>query len=277
MLLLSVVTGASSLLADTVTFDQYSSPTDNDLVNLFNLTGTLTQSTDLGIAGGAVVASGSPETPMFTRSFNPLDGLTTSVFLRYDLANSGGSGQSAFSARAGFGGTALEGLTVSSSSAYFWGEFANDGELSVWSRDSGNGDGYNLLNTTAQASPGNWLKLTFSEAYLGNNEFRLSTTLENYGEMGTSAPTLLGAGSINVINAAAAADGSVFAGFGGYYNVVAFDNFAVVPEPEAWELVVFAAVVFGGVRWGRVVYRRATAGPRGLESARVRVRRLGWS
>lgn len=256
VLLFGSVASAFSLRADTVTFDRYTSPTDNDLVNLFNLTGSLTQSTEGGISGGAVVASGLPETPMYLQGFNPLDDLTTSIFVRYDLANSGDPGQTAFSARAGFGGSALEGLSVSSPSAYFWGEFANNGELSVWSRDSGNGDGYNLLNTSVQASPGNWLKLTFSEMYLGNNEFRLSATLENYGELGTAPPALLGAGSINVVNPAAATDGSVFAGFGGHYNVVAFDNFAVVPEPGAWRLLICGGIAFGGVRLGRILIRR---------------------
>lgn len=262
-LLLGGVAGAFSLRADTVTFDHYTSPTDNDLVNLFNLTGTLTLSTEGGISGGAVVASGLAETPMYTQSFNPLDDLTTSIFVRYDLANSGDPGPIAFSARAGFGGSALEGLSVSSASAYFWGEFANNGELSVWSRDSGGGDGYNLLNTTVQATPGNWLKLTFSEAYLGNDEFRLSATLESYGELGTESPTLLGAGSINVVNAAAATDSSVFAGFGGYDNVVAFDNFAVVPEPGAWQMLVGGGIAFGGLRLGRSLIRRCRSNGKG--------------
>ena len=259
LIFLCLVAGALSLRADTVNFNSYVSSTDNELANLFSLPGTLTQSPSDGIGGGAVLASGFPETPMYKRSFDPVNGLTTSVFVRYDFANMGEPGEGAYSVRLGFGGSTTEGLSVASPLSYFWGEFNNDGNLAIWSQGSGNGSGFNLIGTTPLATPGNWLKLTFSEVYLGGSQFQLSTRLESYGALGLEAPTVLGTGTIIVANTAAAADSSVFAGFGGYYHVAAFDDFEVlqaVPEPGAWQLLACSGAVLACAKFGRSALRR---------------------
>src|ERR1043166_2485142 len=80
LVLIALLSGAVPTRADIVTFDNYTSPTDNDFVNLFNNRGTHTQTNSGGITGGAVLPSGVPNTPMYKTSFNPLGDLTTSMF-----------------------------------------------------------------------------------------------------------------------------------------------------------------------------------------------------
>jgi hypothetical protein len=220
----------------TVNFDSYNSPSDNDLVNFFRNPGSLTQTPSGGITGGAVKASGFADTPMYIESFNPLEGLSASMFLKYDNINPAfGSG---FSLRVGFTGSDEQGLDILSPTAHFWAEFNNDANLTIWSRGSGNGNGFNMVGSTLPVPFGSWLKLTFSESYVGANQFLLSAILENFGPTGMDAPAALAAGSILVTNSLAGADPSVYAGFGGYYHVSAFDNFGVVPEPGSLALAV---------------------------------------
>jgi hypothetical protein len=238
-----------------VDFNSYTSSSDNDLVNRFNIPDTLTQIPSGGITGGAVQASGLASTPMYTTSFNPIGGLTTSVFMRYDNVNSGFPSSGGFSVRAGFNGISSQGLDIFSPTAYFWGEFSNDGMLVIWSRGSGNGNGFNAVGTTLAPALGSWIKLTFSENYLGGDQFMLSTTLENYGLTGMESPALLSSGSVMVPNALAAADSSVYAGFGGYYHVSHFDNFSVVPEPNQIQLMSLGGIVLFLLKNKRQIFR----------------------
>ena len=80
---------------------------------------------------------------------------------------------------------------------------------------------------------------------MGSDKFLLSAKLENYGATGTNVPTLLTSGSITVTNSAAAADNSVYASFGGFNNVTAFDNFSVtaVPEPSGFQLMTLGGLL----------------------------------
>ena len=209
--------------AETVNFDNYTSPTDNHLRNHFNSSATQTPSG--GITGGAVQAPNAPS--IYRTGFDPLAGITTSVFFRYEnlspLPPGGPSGL------IGFSGSPTS-LNYGDGQSHFWAEFYNDSRLNIFNA----GDfpaGNNLIGTTTPPGFGNWLRISLTELYLGNNRFQLSASVENYGATGMESPTLVIAGSITVTNSLAAADPSVFAGFMGYYNVSAFDNFSVVPEP----------------------------------------------
>lgn len=214
----------------TVTFDNYVSPTDNDYVNNFNNPGGHTQIPTGGITGGAVRASGFVERPTFLSTLNPQEGLSVSMFMRYDVTAFPQFGSGA-SLQLGFSGNPNVGLDPLVPTTHFFGHFYNDGSLGIFSPGS-SGNGFNTVDTFAAPDSGHWLKLTFAESYLGSDQFNLSVRLEDFGLDGMRTPSLLGEGSLRVSNAAAAADDSVFASFNGWYHVSHFDNFAVVPEPN---------------------------------------------
>ena len=227
-----------SARADTVNFDNYISPTDNDLRNHFNSADT--QTTSGGITGGAVQAPGGAS--IYRTSFDPLAGLTTSVFFRYEHLSPNPPGGP--SGGVGFTGSAAS-FVWGDGQSLFWAEFASDDRLIILNKDVFPIIRANLIGTTAPPGFGNWLRISFSELYLGNNLFELSASVENYGATGMEPPTLLVAGSVTVTNSLAAADPSVFAAFSGYYNVSAFDNFSVVPEPATIHIIAFGALLLG--------------------------------
>jgi hypothetical protein len=202
-----------------------------------------------GITGGAVQA---PVGATYNVGFNTLAGLTTSVFFKHDDVStfpttSGPSGL------VGFNGSSNSPLLYGNPETYFWAEFYNDTRVGIFN----GGDfpsGFNLVGTIVPPDFGNWLKITLSESYLGDNRFELSAMLENYGMTGMEPPTLLIAGSLTVTNSTAAADPSVFPGFYGYYNVTAFDNFEVVPEPSAIHLIALGGLFLGFLRITRPLF-----------------------
>jgi len=227
----------------TVIFDNYASPTDNDYVNNFDNPGGHTQITTDGITGGSLLPSGFAENATFMDSFDPQAGLTTSMFMRYDETafpqwESGPSIQLGFTGRAGGGLDPLFGTT------YFFGHFFNDGSLGIFSPGS-SANGFNTVATFATPTSRHWLRLTFSEAYLGSDQFDLSVRLEDFGLDGMSTPSVLGEGSLRVSNAPAVADDSVYASFNGFYRVSHFDNFTVVPEPNPlWLFTAGLSILF---------------------------------
>jgi hypothetical protein len=248
VLILATLAGALGARADTVNFDNYTSPTDNDLVNHFNSSST--QSPSGGITGGAVLEPAG--TSIYKVNFNPLAGLTTSVFFKIEDVDPFPPGGP--SGRVGFTGSPTGVLEFFSEQTYFWAEFYNDTGLNIFNRDGFPG-AFNTIGTITSPGFGNWLKITLSESYLGDNRFNLSASLENYGMTGMEAPTLLIGGSITVTNGLAAADPSVFAAFGGsYYNTTAFDNFEVVPEPGAIHIVALGGLLIGFLRVKRPLF-----------------------
>ena len=255
----------TSAISAEVNFDNYSSSTDNDLVNNFNNPQPYSQATTGGITGGAVIVPGLLGLPVYKVGFENSAGYQTSLsfLMKYDTNVNSGLGTGGPSLRLGFGGTPTSGTDINL--AYFWGEFANDGALLIWNQGQ-----FSTIGTISTPSSGHWLKFTFSEGNLGTNRFLLSVALDDYGVTGQESPLPLFSSSLVTTNLDAAADSSIFAGFYGSYHVSHYDQFSVqqVPEPTPWLLAAFGtAIAFVSKR--KSLFDGSTAGNSDMRSVRT--------
>jgi hypothetical protein len=232
--------------AGQVTFDNYKSPADNDLVNYFSGSTASYQAVPSGgITGGAVqVVAPLASYPVYQTSFDLAYGITTSLFFKYDQSNAG----------TGVGPTVQLGICGSPSgqigntndpTAYFWAQFYNDGALALYSKavEQLTGNGFIPLGSFSPPF-GDWLRLSLDVRPLSRpNGFELDAALYDYGPNGTGTPSGLGSGGTALFDANAAADRTLYVGFNGWYHVSYFDNFSVIPEPNGMRIIMLGGLL----------------------------------
>jgi|GEM_PF-4149390 len=228
----SLVLTASSP-ADVVTFDQYVNGNNNDFANFFYTSGTVNQSPTGGISGGMVPNFGLGTTGAYLLNFTmPVGGITDTIYFKYDSTSVPPIASSGATARIGFFNDSTTSFENSSLSAnYFHAEFYNDTHIGLFT-------GVSPVHTVTLAQPtfGDWLALSFTAVSTGGSQFQISALLQDFGPSGVAMPVVLASDSTSVSSAAAAADSSLYAGFGGWYHFSAADNFSVsatsnIPEP----------------------------------------------
>jgi hypothetical protein len=252
----AIIVGASSpAISETITFDNYLSPTSNDLANNFAQTGSFTQpsynqASGSGITGGSVVGYSGNDyraTAVYTPSSFSLSRQGSTVSQSLDLFYNGqfvplAPGANAVrSFRLGLlsdNSAAFE--TVGSSSVYMDGVYslASNQLLLVTRSQTGNG----TLTSTALAavtlSSDHWYRLGATFTNSGNGEIYYSGMFADLGPLGTSGPISMASWDWTYQNADMSADASAFAAFsvladGGFARA---DNFNVpttrsVPGP----------------------------------------------
>lgn len=221
--------------AVTVTFDSYSSAVDNDLVNNFQVQaiGNFVQATGSGITGGAVASEADRGGYATYRTSQSQATILAISFFYSGPAVMPGFPGGGTTARLGWAGN-LAPVATFEPSAYFWGEFYNDGNFAVQNNATGQAGQGAVIGLGSIATPpvGHWLELSLAVINTGGDFYRLALSLDDLGASGLNAPTRLGSGSVDVSNALATADHSVYPGFFGYYAAPFYDNFKVLPVPE---------------------------------------------
>jgi hypothetical protein len=181
------ITNAKGQITDSITFDNYVSPTNNDLVNYFSGNFTMTQITTNGISGGSV----TPEVfadpyarfdSVFTFTTNPT---TASICFKYDSTRDNRTGLV----------TALIGFKLLDSADNIIGEIealtdyltSIDPVFGIQTPTAANGN-YNFPGGLAT---GHWYKIVFkAQQSIVPDSVLCSAYLYDIGTSGLSAPSL---------------------------------------------------------------------------------------
>jgi hypothetical protein len=258
--------------AGVVTFDNYTSPTNNDLANNFNQTGTIApnpyvQSPTDGITGGAVIGYSGSEyraTAVYApQSFN-LSNAGASVSLSIDLFYNaqfqplapGANGVRSFNLGVLDAKTsAFE--TYGNASAYVNGVYALDtNQMLIVGRNTTTSVQTIMTLATASLVLNHWYQIDAAFTNEGSNQIQYTGSLLDLGTTGTSAATSMATWNWSFENDPIATSNSAYAGFSALADggIALADNFTIpsdVPEPSTW-----AMMILGFCGLGFMVYRQ---------------------
>lgn len=255
--------------AQTILFDRFVSPTDNDLSSQFHLEGNYLALPDGGVTGGSVGAADGTGRATLLR---PLDNgvgsaLSTSIFFKYSVAAepqlpdvSRGDG---IITRLGLVTDPNQGVLFFRPS---YGVFVELGSIlggvtqfGIYSYDPVDAMSPVLSRPTQAALvDGHWYRLGLNIHHRAAGVYGTSATVEDYGPSGSSTPQLLDSvtGDLSGPRDLLFDGQPLHAGWAGYWHVSHFDNFsaASIPEPGVVPLLMLGAI---GLWW-----RKTRSNPR---------------
>jgi hypothetical protein len=247
-------------VATTITFDNYVSPTNNELANQFSQTGTSTssplpyvQTPTGGITGGAVTSYAGSEyraTSVYTPNEFDLSKQGLSVSLAMDVFYDAqfhplAPGANAVrSFRLGLLDSQTSAFeTFGNASAYIEGMYALDlNQMLLVARNVTTGPMTSITLAQLSISPDHWYHLDTTFQNQGSNEILYTGSFFDLGADGTTSPTSLATWSWSWANAPIASSSSLYAGFSlqSYGGITQGDNFSAptpVPEPETYAMM----------------------------------------
>jgi hypothetical protein len=239
-------------IADTVSFDNYVSPTNNDLINNFSQTGTFTpspyvQSLTGGITGGSVTGYYGNEyqaTAVYSAtSFNLSAGaasvsLAADVFYNAQLQPLAPGANAVRSFRLGLLDSASSAFEkVGNASVYIDGIYSLSlNQMLIVARSVTLGPMTSITLSQVPLSPDHWYHVNATFANEGNNQIHYTGSLLDVGADGMSAATLLSTWDWSFTNLPMTTIDATYAGFSALGNggIAQLDNFTVpasVPGP----------------------------------------------
>jgi hypothetical protein len=244
--LMSALSLDSSTIAGSVGFDNYVSPTNNDLVNNFNQTGTFStqspyvQSPTGGISGGSVSGYSGSEyraTAVYNQSSFDLSTAGASVLLSMDMYYNAqvqplAPGANAVrSFRLGVldaANSAFE--TFGNAAAYIEGEYSFTlQEMILVARRLTSGVMTSIELAQVPLNPNDWYHLDAGITNQGSHQIGFTGSFFDLGPNGTAAPVLLSSFSWSYQNVPIANLDSAYAGFSALADggISKIDNFTV--------------------------------------------------
>jgi hypothetical protein len=241
-------------IAASVGFDNYVSPTNNDLVNNFNQTGTIStqtpyvQSPTGGISGGSVTGYSGSEyqaTAVYNQSSFNLSTPGASVALSMDMFYNAQTHPLAPGANAvrSFRLGVLDSVnaafeTFGDAAAYLEGDYSFTlQQMLLIARSQTNGPVTSVQLSQVPLNPNDWYHLDAVFTNQGNDQIGFTGSFFDLGPNGIAAPVLLSTMSWSNQNVPIANLDSAFAGFSALADggISKIDNFAVpsVPGPIA--------------------------------------------
>jgi hypothetical protein len=230
----------------SVSFDNFTSSTNNDLLSNFQFNSGLDyeQVTSGGITGGAVDVpfTNAANAVLSTESFSNLPGTFISASMVVKLGINSTSDPGKLVIELGIFGAQTSGKGEDHVGV---GILATSGSnLAGWS-NSRLGFNTDFVEGSAFAGTlGTWYRLTLGFANLGGNDIQLSGSIHSLGTSGTATPNLIRTWNRNYNNPSVGSDPEVHVAFFGQGIVGAdlFDNFSAVPEPSAIALLLISGV-----------------------------------
>lgn len=255
-------------VASTVTFDNYVSPTNNDLTNNFNQTGAQTpysQSQTGGVEGGAVVGyygSQYQATGVYTPNSFAFSSPGSSVALSMDLYYNAqfqplAAGANAVrSFRLGLltsPSSAFE--TTGNAEAYIEGDYALDlNQMILVGRNATNTAMTSLTLAQVTLTPNHWYQLDATIGNQGNGQVSYTGSFLDMGTDGKAAPIVLSTWNWSYANASMTSVTSAYAGFSALANggITRMDNFTTpTPAPIPNTFWLFGSGLIGLAQFTR--------------------------